>query len=445
MSLDTVLLRDEFSDVAAPGSVNGTLSDSGHTRKVIDTNNLISISGGKLAIAAAPSGTGGNPQLWTPSITRAPGVVAIMGVQREVDAGGNLYFGFSDNNTTWNATRNFFHSSGTSITSREPSIDVGVFSLTSQRKFAIALRSSGAFYFVESNGKMLMVRIDSAINGSINYLSINSTIAASASYLDYWRVAGYWLPSPLVSHGFDVVSPSDGNGHAETNGLGSGGSGVVMTQQAGAWTISGGKLQASALSSGAAIVTALSSTTDQLVGLDITRSAGDIGIILRYTDSSNYVRAIHNGTNLQVIKKIAGIDTTVINAAATYSAGKKIWIWTNGTAFRAYFNDALIGSATISDSVLQSGVIGVYTSDLGNTGDNLVSYAVGTNNEYATVFDIVLNSSATERSGDYAAMSTVMELPSGVIEHGSDNDHGLLGTGLRSVIAAKVYGPSSLN
>ena len=101
---------------------------------------------------------------------------------------------------------------------------------------------------------------------------------------------------------------------------------------------------------------------------------------------------------------------------------------------------------TIADAgIVNNTLHGLFSTYEGNTVDNWTVYASGSSGEYATAFDIVLNSSATERSGDYAAMSTVMELPSGVIEHGSDNDHGLLGTGLRSVIEATVYGPSSLN
>jgi len=267
---------------------------------------------------------------------------------------------------------------------------------STEYRLFLAMRASGAQYFSDtgSGGYPLLRYIRSDNSTSPLYAAWCNNNAIFTH--DDLRVRSSFLASPLVSDGFGTsFGTSDGLGHAETSGTGSGGSGIIWTQGAGTWTVSGGKLRASVLSGGIAIATSASSTTDQFIGLDITRIAGDIGIVLRYTDANNYVRTTHNGTNLQVIKRVAGVDTTVINAAATYSAGKRIWIWTNGTAFRAYFNDASIGSATISDSVLQSGVIGVYTSDLGNTGDNLVSYAVGTGGEYVNAFSILATGSAT--------------------------------------------------
>jgi len=59
--------------------------------------------------------------------------------------------------------------------------------------------------------------------------------------VDYIRIPDtLWLPTPLVSDGFSG-STSDGLGHAETSGLGSGGSGVSWTGAT--WAVSGGVLK----------------------------------------------------------------------------------------------------------------------------------------------------------------------------------------------------------
>lgn len=532
MSLDTVLLRDEFSDNRSAGAVNGTTSDSGHTRKVVDANNLISISGGKLVIAAAPSGTGGDPQLWTPAITRTSGLVAIMSVQRSADAGGVLYFGFSTNNTTWHATANFFHSSGLAIAAREPSKDIGLYSLLSSRKFAIALRSSGACQFIENNGHMLLVWIDNVLNGATNYLSINSTIAGSTSYLDYWRVAGYWLPVPLVSDGFSTNGTSDGLGHAETSGIGSGGSGISWSNVGGGWSVSGGKaintpsLGSNAVSNGdfasdtvwtkgtnwtisggvgvatgvvgadiyqaaltlgkwykltftasisvgqmRALLGSLagasssgssfsmtgrattafvgirgqatttgtidnvsakelllsdllslhaSSTPDVFVGIDVVVAADtQAGLALNWDSSSNPqngVIAYHDGANAKLEKCVAGTWTTVVSAAATYSANARLIVSKIGTAYRLYYNNALVGSGTISDAgIINNTLHGRFSTDPSSNLDNYTCYASGTSGEYDSALAIQVSASgASAGAGDSTANATRKRTAGGV-------------------------------
>ena len=190
-----------------------------------------------------------------------------------------------------------------------------------------------------------------------------------------------------------------------------------------------------------------SSTPDVFAGIDITVIAGtQVGLALNWDSSSNPQNGVlvyFDGTNCKIDKCVAGVWTNVLSSAATVS---RLIVGKIASSYRVYTPTALIGSVTIADAgIVNNTLHGLFSTYEGNTVDNWTVYASGSSGEYATAFDIVLNSSATERSGDYAAMSTVMELPSGVIEHGSDNDHGLLGTGLRSVIEATVYGPSSLN
>lgn len=398
MSLTIVSLRDEFDIPVAAGSVNGTLATDGvNARTVIDSSSMISISSGKLNLLQSNANW---HNISYPIQSRVAGRVVLVRTTIGSGVWGGQY-GFASANGQ-NGTDSYGVKLENSGIMKANDIVVGAW-LSGEYVIAVAMRAAGLFYFV--NG---VLRYISNAGSNNLYPLMAGQSSDGVRNVDSIRVASYWLPIPIVSDGFSGNGTSDGLGHAETSGIGSGGSGVAWTQQVGTWTVSGGKVQASALSGGIAIATAASSTVDQFVGLDITRSAGEIGVVLRYTDASNYIRAVHNGTNLQVIKKVAGTDTTVINAAATYSVGKKIWIWTNGTAIRAYFNDALIGSATISDSVLQSGVVGIYTSDTGNTGDNFVAYAVGTGGEYNSELQIVLSN---ERSSSMAMTDSLLKVP----------------------------------
>ena len=99
------------------------------------------------------------------------------------------------------------------------------------------------------------------------------------------------------------------------------GSDLTWTQQVGAWTVATGKANASALSGGKALATVPATLTpDLLIAAALTRSAGVVGLVVRYTDTSNYVVAYHDGTNAKLDQVVAGVTTNKISAAATYSA-----------------------------------------------------------------------------------------------------------------------------
>ena len=123
-----------------------------------------------------------------------------------------------------------------------------------------------------------------------------------------------------------------------------------------------------------------------MVELVATRTAGTSGQCLRYTDSSNYIKAVHNGTNLQVIEVVAGTPNTLINAAATYGAAFRNIISLNGNKVRAYYNDAFIG-AEATTAITTGNSHGLFTDDTGATFDNFVVWAKGNGGEYEGVFN----------------------------------------------------------
>ena len=89
-------ILDSFSFPLATGSVNGTYSDEGSTRTVVDTDGKLSISGGKLLLEPHSTPAWGDPGLWLDvAITRVVGQRAY-GVVRLADADDLMHFGFDD-------------------------------------------------------------------------------------------------------------------------------------------------------------------------------------------------------------------------------------------------------------------------------------------------------------------------------------------------------------
>jgi len=158
----------------------------------------------------------------------------------------------------------------------------------------------------------------------------------------------------------------------------------TWTVQAGTVAATGGNIAASALATGEAIATFDSGVADVILRVPITRAAGVCGGIVRWVDASNYIRASHDGTNCLLEKIVAGTPSTVITAAATYSAGAHIVVDASGTAMRLYYNNALVGTGTVADAALLSGTVqGWRTTDIGNTSTDIECWAKGTGGEYA--------------------------------------------------------------
>ena len=157
------------------------------------------------------------------------------------------------------------------------------------------------------------------------------------------------------------------------------GDGLTWTNQVGTFGITGGKAQASAVP---AIATVPTGKADVFIGGSITRSAGNVGLVLRYGNASNYMIAYHDGTNAKLDKVVGGVTTNLISTAATYAAGAQIMVWANGNILRLYHNNVFIGQATTSD-LAGNAAHGIYSSDANNTIDDWYCFATGTSGEYA--------------------------------------------------------------
>lgn len=132
------------------------------------------------------------------------------------------------------------------------------------------------------------------------------------------------------------------------------------------------------------------STPDVLAEVAVTLTAGtQAGLVLNLDSAAtpaNFVLAYHNGTNCLLEKCVAGVYTTVVNAAATYSAGAVLRVIKDGTAYRLYYNNALVGTGTISDAgIVSNARHGLFSTYSGNSFDNLTIWARGTGGEYSAL------------------------------------------------------------
>lgn len=389
------LLNDTFTTDRAAGAVNGTDAEPGPGRRVvIDTNNKVSLSGGQLLFA-----TGGvaqaDPQLYYTPVARAAGrlVVAQLGGITETIGIGFDAAGASPH-TAGSAVYGvrFAGSSRTlQVYNNAVPLSVGNWAAATTYQIAVVARATGTLFFIKGGAFTGWTMLwHSSVGTQADLYPAAVVDSATAVFAaDYIRVpSARWLPAPILSDGFSAWGSSDGLGHAEgiAGGLGSGGAGLAYTT-VGTWGASGGVAAASALNGGFAIAYRALSTADIIASVKVARAGGDAGLILRYTDSNNHITCHHNGTNVVLLKKAAGVATTVQSTAATYVAGAELRVVADGTAFRVYYNNALVGSAqTISDAEIQSATnVGLYTTNTGNTFDDFTVYARGTGGEHSAL------------------------------------------------------------
>lgn len=381
------LLRDEFITDRAAGAVNGTAAEPGPgTRNATGSN--VAISSGE--IVSTGTGTWGQAGWYlSPAIARAVGVAAIMRIKI---TGSALFvagftsttdFSFSgyNNNAVTSAGGPVFSARGTSAATSPSLISI---SNSTYYWLAQILGVSGRAILSYSNNQWLLFWRDAISADASLYVGASVHSNALTEAADSIRAASLnWFPTPLVSDGFgSSFGTSDGAGHAETTGIGSGGGGQAWTQQSGMWGISSGKAIASSLLSGEAVATVPLSTANPFIGIDLARSGGNVGGVARWTDVNNHLRWYHDGTNHVLQQVVSGTPTTLITAAATYSANAKGWLWLNGTTARLYYNNALTGSTSSIDAGLTAADVGIRTTDTANTLDNFVAYAVGVEGQY---------------------------------------------------------------
>ena len=133
------------------------------------------------------------------------------------------------------------------------------------------------------------------------------------------------------------------------------------------------------------------STQDVVASADLVVTAGTQAGMVICLDSAaspaNFCVCYHNGVNAILEKCVAGTYTTLISAAATYSANAPIVVHKDGTSVRLYYNNALIGAVqTVSDAgIINNKLHGIFSTYSGNTIDNFNVYARGNQGQYLNI------------------------------------------------------------
>lgn len=387
------LLSDTFTTDRAAGAVDGTPAEPGPgVRTVVDTGNFLSLSSGQAAIGGRINN--GDPSVQYGAVGRANGLIIR---STALAVAGLIELGFDDDQS---GAISIGLAIGSTIRARSPGLGVVIVwggAFDTEYGMVVALRSAGAAYFIKFASNWILVWENANSSASPLWPSFGA-VTASVGWFDEVRVpSARWLPVPLLSDGFSVLSTSDGLGHAEgvNGGLGSGGDGVTWTDDYGIWAVggSGGAslLKAATLASGRAIRTAMVSTADVIASVKCTLAGGTMSIIVRWASEGDFVQLRLTSTNRQLVKVVSGVATTVSDTAYTYVAGAELRLICQGSAFRTFYNGAAIGGEfTISDAILQSSVeVGLRTDNVDNQFDDFVVYSRGTDGIYDNVLDAI--------------------------------------------------------
>lgn len=201
--------RDGFMIPRLPGAVNATNSEPGPgTRTVVDTTNVLAITGGRVSITG--SNAAGDPGIWLSARAREAGL-SFKGEITIADATQICEFGF-DANQAGALTVNAYRISVDTLLIYDsgaagPSVYVPLDGI--EYKFAIVLRATGAYYFWHDGGEWELIWISATNNTATIYPGFsNSTVLTG----NFWNVAipkSLWLPEPLLSDGFAAANEPD--------------------------------------------------------------------------------------------------------------------------------------------------------------------------------------------------------------------------------------------
>ena len=445
----TMLLKDTFSVDVAAGSVSGTYSDSGALRTVVDTNAKISITGGKLNFA---TGAAANDGMWYPLQTRVAGKIFLSTIT-PANTSLNIYVGYDSNTSAYLDYAFWFHTSGNIRVYYYLGGDVnpviGAYTATPYQ-IAMIIRSSGYYWFIKGGTFTYWTLLSSSISGAGNkYPGIQANSTTSVFTADDIKIPPtLWLPTPIASDGFSGAT-TDGLGHPETTGLGSGGAGLTWTGAT--WTVAGGYVSntptlGAELATGNLVVGKWYSITATQANTFYTGCAvGDTFRALATTalDANNKVKeitlatlfrqlaiananikvriachALTAGTQFGCVARVAtngssglvldwsggtvklaewaGSTTwsALMSVTKAFAADDSIELDLSGTAFRCYHITAagvttLLGSGTCTVDGSLGTDAGVFDTAPGtNQGDNFVVYPKGSNNEYGILDNI---------------------------------------------------------
>jgi len=383
------LFDAEFGKDAAAPIGSPFVCDAG-SATVTDTGNRLSVAGGSLVVASG-AGAWGEPRFVGPAFPRAAATVA---VARVVPTSGIEHVGWVSADTATGVGTAGFHVNGAtdlrtvngSLGSSTILIGAGLSAGTAYN-LAVVQRATGAWYLVRGGiyaaWTLVYVRDDACLTGGTALPAVHNYSGAFS--VDCLSVPlDLWAPAAAANDGFGGTR----TGLGTTDGLGAsdvpGGAGVAWgTPVTATFGVSGGLAVTTVLPSTPGIAPIDAGTPDVFLQVNTTRAGGAVGVVVRFSDASNYTRVASDGANMTVVQRIAGVDQAAVLTQACGATGQ-LRVAVYGTKIRVWFANAALGGETTIAA--QTGTqVGLYTTSIANTWDALSVYPRGTEGQHESL------------------------------------------------------------
>lgn len=337
------IVRDDYSDILAAGSVDGTYSNpTGGIRAVVDSENKLSIDGNTLVLAGgktAPAYT--DPRLNYPTISRRMGKMLAFKITLPT-ADKHIRLGLGSNSTDING-EGIIHfanngvincfSSGT-INTAASTYTAGTYNV------AIILKDIGAYWFIKGENFIEWTLLWNSNTGNSLNLTPSVFNYQSAALIDDFRILdlfnGFSIENGIATDVIETVNIGD-----EINTLYN--SFVEFTWEA---------------------------ETNEILEISI-----------RYTDADNrwIVRCDQANSTIKIIEIFFGIETERNSLSQTWNTGSsyRIVIRTIDEMIRTYVNGAQKNTYSLA---FNNKYIG--KAKVSHAGVNLISYPIHFNGDF---------------------------------------------------------------
>jgi hypothetical protein len=133
------------------------------------------------------------------------------------------------------------------------------------------------------------------------------------------------------------LSTTDGSGTKDA---------LTWTQDAGTWGINSNQAYTSA-STANSIARVDTTFADVTVQATFATLATSMGLLFRFSATTDYWRLTSTSAGaLSLVKRVAGVDTTVVTFSTTLVAGDTLKVIAQGSSIRCFRNNTLLGTAT---------------------------------------------------------------------------------------------------
>ena len=374
------LLRDDFLDDRAAGSLLGTPADPGPgTRVGQDTGSKMSTSGEKLIIAGRQANY--DPKIALDAVTREAGRLMVAHVKLS-NTGNRYQMGWAVNTGAGQVEMGVM---SVGVELRTPTNQrIATVAATRDYYLAFVLKAAGAYVFIkEITGSPAWVfswMSDANSTATLySIIGVKNAWGAGNNESDLLRVPlDIWLPIPLIydlftgdngtsldAHGSDTAGP-------DSQPVGS----LTGVEQSADWDIQTNR----ANPDGAGLHTWELGKANIFFFLKVNGgTAGGPGMVMRYTDMDNYwyLQADRANNRLEIHEVNATVDTVRANAAVAINDSTDYIIsgYCHGQEIRCFIgglNMIVYGSATLNQGATKHGL---FSDNSDCKFDNLLVFA----------------------------------------------------------------------